>query len=481
MLRFFGLVLVVSVVVVSCDLMEPTVVVDGQHTTVVQPIVNGTRDPETVALSPDEIMAIGYLATVGDPTTIFCTATLVAPDLVVTAAHCTYGAVGGEIGFGVGVDPGDFDAFFVADAIYVSREVDAAILHFDTPITDSQDVDITPIPINSAPRGDDDIGRPVQAGGYGETYNEETDGRWFATVYIYDIDREMITVDGRGVQGICFGDSGSGLIDIDEDGNPVVLAVESGGDATCVDIDRLTRLDTIYDDWVQPILDGNPPPDPCEGIPREGRCVDDIAESCRRSGYRQTDCAEHGTTCEYIAEAERYDCVCLDDMGDGWCNGDQVETCREGRLRSFSCSMMGGGTCGWDPYEYEYTCVPIGTACRAEDAAGRCQGDTAISCADGITTREVCNAGGGACVETDTGAECAGPDTADEAGDSDEADGGVFPDLDEADTGVDDAKRVQESDDCGSCAAAHGRSFGRFEYLGFILGILFGWRRRRCA
>ncbi|MEX1323243.1 MAG: NAD(P)H-quinone oxidoreductase subunit F, partial [Synechococcaceae cyanobacterium] len=41
-----------------------------------------------------------------------------------------------------------------------------------------------------------------------------------------------------------------------------VLAVESWGDASCVDIDHMTRLDTIWD-WIGPITEGEVPEDPC--------------------------------------------------------------------------------------------------------------------------------------------------------------------------------------------------------------------------
>lgn len=373
----------------------------------VEPIVNGTRDPQAVPLSDSQIMAIGWLHPYGRPSGNFCTGTLVTPELVITAAHCTYGVSAGEISFGIGLDPANPEATFVSAGVYRHPAVDAAMILLDEDAT-AAGVDITPIPINQAAVSGSAIGRAVQAGGYGNTRDPDREGRWFATVYIDQVTYEDIYVDGRGKQGLCYGDSGSGLIDLDSEGNPVVLAVESGGDDSCVDIDYMTRLDTIYEAWITPILNGEYPVDPCEDLGREGRCADNVAEWCPRGLLRQADCTVLGTECIYVPEADRHGCSC-DRIGDlGWCNGDIAEFCWEGRIVQMNCAMR-GYDCGYVDEEAGYYCVE-NAVCRPEDQPGRCEDDTAISCSEGRTTREICHADDLVCVETEDGAECVDPD-----------------------------------------------------------------------
>jgi hypothetical protein len=232
---------------------------DGQRpgsaepNTVVQPVVNGTREPQTVPLSDGQIMALGWLYPPGTPEEVICTGTLVAPDVVVTARMCTTSASDGRIGFGIGVDPASPEALFDSSAIYAHDEVDVALIVLEEDAIASG-VEINPIPLNTHDISDSAVGRAVQVGGFGETQDPETDGRLFATVTVTEVTDEEIVVDGQGEQGLCFGDSGGPVIDVDPDGSPVVLAVESWGDSSCVDVDHTVRLDPLFDDWIEPIL-----------------------------------------------------------------------------------------------------------------------------------------------------------------------------------------------------------------------------------
>ncbi|MBN2360639.1 MAG: S1 family peptidase [Deltaproteobacteria bacterium] len=359
-------------------------------------------------------MAIGWLYYVGHQTQPFCTGTLIAPDLVVTARHCVNGIAAGEIGFGVGTYPTDGAAHFVSAGVFPNTQADAALIRLAQSVSDSG-LHITPIEVNQTAVDPSIVGEPAQAGGYGDTYDEARTGRWFATVYVYDVAATEIVVDGRGEQGICYGDSGSGLIRLDADNNPVVLAVESWGDASCVDIDHLTRLDPIYD-WIAPILAGEDPPDPCAGVTSTGRCVDNVAETCRNYTLRQIDCTALGTECMYI-DSERgagYGCVCVDLTEAGRCDNDVLESCRNSRVSLANCAAS-GRTCGYDTLRARYSCLET-AVCRPEDEAGRCEGNTAIRCADGRTTREICTVAGYVCAADENGARCRDPNLPPDAG-----------------------------------------------------------------
>jgi len=428
-------------------------------------IVNGTRDPQTVALSEAQIRSIGWLHYAGYTSQAFCTGTLIAPDLVVTAAHCVNGVSAGEIGFGVGMDPSAPEDTFLSIGVFPNPAEDAALIRLGEDVTQSG-LDIVPIPINQRALDSDLVGRAVQAGGYGETYDADRDGRWFATVFVSSVYSDEIVVDGRGEQGICYGDSGSALIDLDGAGDPVVLAVESWGDESCVDIDHMTRLDPIFD-WIGPVIDGVDPPDPCAGVPAEGRCVDNVAESCRRGTLRQNDCTALGTECAYIEAAERYDCVCGDLDEVGRCDGTTREYCREGRYRRSDCERW-GGSCGWDASEGIYDCLgsPV---CRPEDEAGRCEGEVAISCVAGRTTRRLCELEALLCVATETGVACAEP-----ASEQDAGEGGLQTTTDEG------AGQVAGGGGftCGGITAAGSHGVAPASLLGLFA---LRWSRRRRA
>ena len=267
------------------------------YRTATQTIVNGTRDPEAVALTEGEILAIGWLFRPGAVQDVFCTGTLITPDVVATASHCVFGYNPEDVGFGFGLEPSAPDATFGLSDIWVHPTLDAALLVLEEAVSERLP-DVEPIPPNiDAPRNEQ-IGEQFQAGGYGATRDPSRTGRWFATVYLYQITDTLVIVDGRGDQGICFGDSGGPVIGLSEDGDPVLYGVESGGDATCVDIDRLTRVDVFYD-WALPVLEGGAPEGHCGDLDARGRCDGNTLEWCHEGALRQRDCAAEGLECGY--------------------------------------------------------------------------------------------------------------------------------------------------------------------------------------
>lgn len=288
------------------------VIGSGQHA-----IRNGTRSPQVVPLTERQQLAIGWLHRPGDPASAFCTGTLVAPRVVVTATHCTRGEGPEAIGFGIGIDPAAPVALFtlVQIAEFPEPEVDVALLFLAEDAVQTVP-DVEPLPVNRAALdgadGDAIVGRTVEVAGYGETGDPSLTGRFFASVRLAEIDETFVVVDGQGLQGLCFGDSGGPVITINAAGAPVILGVEHGGDDSCVGRDFLTRLDPLGD-WLMAAVAATEPlvekGGPCGGLSFAGRCVGNTVEWCDETGrVASVDCGLHGRGCGFIDAATGYYC-----------------------------------------------------------------------------------------------------------------------------------------------------------------------------
>jgi V8-like Glu-specific endopeptidase len=346
----------------------------------VEKIRNGTRTPTVVPLEDNELLAIGWLfrADWGSADTRFCTGTVVAPRVVVTASHCTDGLRANQIGFGVGLEPAAPEAVFQVAEFFEHPSRDAAILILNQDVSDLVP-QLMPIAAN---RTDPSslVGQRVEAAGYGETYDASRTGRWFASLLLNRVDATFVHVDGQGQRGICFGDSGGPVLDHTLNGVPVVLGVESSGDADCLGQDQLTRLDAIAD-WIADVTGGIPAPgevaaqpeeavDPCGGLTYEGACDGDVAQWCGEEEVRTRDCATNGQTCGWAGDAMGYYCVdrpepepepepepdCPGLGYEGACQGDLAVWCQGDVRREVDCSDS-GRTCDWAGDNLGFYCV----------------------------------------------------------------------------------------------------------------------------
>ena len=345
-----------------------------------QSILNGQREPRVVALSEGEKLAIGWLHTAGYPMGVFCTGTLISPRVVVTASHCTEGETSQTIGFGVGLEPGRPRGTFEVAAVHEHPSVDAALLMLAEDAT-VRVPELSPIRFNDLAVEPSLIGQLVEASGYGETRDASRTGRWFAVVQLAQVTAEFVIVDGRGQEGICFGDSGGPVL-ATVGGVPRVLGVESSGEPSCVGIDQLTRLDSVSD-WIlgvagppppvgheeqRPPIDPEPEPgpaSPCEGIDYLGRCDGDVALWCgEEATVLSRNCGAQGQVCRFVDQEVGYycadeavvspepdpepavepNCGAIGDVGD--CDGDLLVRCEADQLVREDCGAL-GQHCGW--------------------------------------------------------------------------------------------------------------------------------------
>lgn len=349
----------------------------GRISTVAAPIVNGTDSwtPSVVALTPAQGLAVGGIFTAGrfGGFELECTGTLIAPGVVLTAAHCLERDRGGfytaaEVRFGVGADLATPRAMFDVSEAHVhpsypsNQAADFAVLVLEQAATTTLGGEIAPIPHNCAPLPATGlVGEAVQTVGYGATdkYGQTygTAQKW-ALEELAAVSGVAITVNGQNEAGVCYGDSGGPALFTLSDGAVYTLGVLSWGDAICTRFDHFMRTDrqcAFIDSFLPP-----PPPDPCDGVTAAGTCRDGAALTCDGTRVVADACAARGEVC-----------------------------------------AMKAGSARCEP-------PPVATGCGSETAAGRCAGTDAIFCLDGVVTTRDCAACGLTCgvVEALGGVDC---------------------------------------------------------------------------
>ena len=221
--------------------------------------INGAADPDITIVGGYETNtgypAVGYLTRYSEgASTPFCTATLIAPNVVLAAAHCVEQEQNGAnvaAGFGA-ISDASAESFGVVRIIrhpsYTSSASlsgtgnaerarfgnnDLALLVLDGSVRG-----ISPLPLS---RNRPAIGVRMRAVGYGRRVAWSTDGSDPAsyygtrkTAYVRTIDSNADIVGTRGENGqICHGDSGGPLLDVDGTAVSGVLSVFYEGSESC--------------------------------------------------------------------------------------------------------------------------------------------------------------------------------------------------------------------------------------------------------
>ncbi len=375
-----------------------------------QAIRNGTREPVSVTLREGQKLAIGWLHRPGSPAGNFCTGTLISPRVVITAEHCTNGEPPERFAFGVGLDPDAPEGSFNVIEIVEHPQVDAAMLILEGDVV-ARLPQLEPIAFNRAELNAQHQGMTAEAAGYGETFDASRDGRWFAALELETVGSRYLVVNGNGQRGICFGDSGGPLLAMSTAGAPVVLAVESNGEESCLGRDNMTRLD-VLGPWIEPIAEhpGSSDPvdgastNPCRQLDYLGRCNGAQAEWCEEGAFKARDCSAEGLGCGFVSDDLGYYCIDPSNNGpapepepectaeDTWCDGEDRVACAGGSFVRERCAVT-GATCGFSATGAP-TCVDAsGNSVNPEpddlegpDAGGFVEEPAAASAADQVIT-----------------------------------------------------------------------------------------------
>jgi secreted trypsin-like serine protease len=202
-----------------------------------------------------------------------CTANVVAPDVLLTAAHCVDPKTHAGYSFGVflGADATAYPSantlvpkLVPVKSVHIHPDyhamppyhADIAVVVLDTPVT------ITPLPIGRAPLDPSITGTPARIVGYGEVvYKEYNAIKHEASTVIGGVDSDDTMTVGDVMHKSCIGDSGGPAL-VMLDGVNTILAIDAYTDVQgCLEPAHYTRTD-LYTQFLDAYI---PPPPAGEG------------------------------------------------------------------------------------------------------------------------------------------------------------------------------------------------------------------------
>jgi secreted trypsin-like serine protease len=188
--------------------------------------------------------AVGALTQSGSP---FCTGTVVAKRVVVTAAHCLAGMSASRIRFAFGPNGFSPQASVGVSRAVVHPQYDANRIKNDIGVLIlSSDAPVTPVGINTAMTTSWQ-GRSLVFVGYGVSNGVTQSGGGTKRVVSIPISEvgstQFAYEDSR--RNTCFGDSGGPAFTQDASGNLLLAGVTSYGDQRCQQYGVDTRVDAF--------------------------------------------------------------------------------------------------------------------------------------------------------------------------------------------------------------------------------------------
>jgi hypothetical protein len=306
-------------------------------------LVAATTNETFLGLSPAQAGAIVELIDGSGGSDALCSGSFVAPDWVLSAAHCL--AIASPAAR-LHLDPTSSPVVLPFARTEVHPSLDLALFQIDAAAwvdaNDVRDLGVTPIAASSA-ADELSLGDPVELAGYGLTQTDAARERRFLVESIVEVADTTLRVDGFGLTGACEGDSGGPLLARGAGGSLVVAGALSTGSASCRGTDRYVRTAAAAD-WLGSVTGiYAAPPSACGPIDAEGRCLYGSAVWCEGDVQRVRACKAEGEVCGWDAGAAGFRCVpphgarCVNTDVVGTCRGGAAATCDAGELDRTPC------------------------------------------------------------------------------------------------------------------------------------------------